>query len=155
MRTLINVFYVVALPTLLFSLSGCDDDDKPKFDKSNLHGRWKLTAESDKAGGVFMHLEACSMDNIFTYNSDGTYVQVEGQTKCESTDPEEIYEGRWKILNDWLILDDELHEASNSSVDKPTTMSKILVLTSTTLTLQMDVDFLGKSVTITSTYLKQ
>jgi hypothetical protein len=135
MRKLINVCYVVALATVLTNLSGCDpDEDKPKFDKSNLHGNWKLT-----------DLEACTTDDIFAYNSDGTHVHTEGQTKCESTDPDQVDAGTWSISNDRFLYTN----------DDGTTTSKILTLTATSFSIQIDIEFLGTNVTLTSTYTKQ
>jgi hypothetical protein len=150
MRKLINVCYVVALATVLTNLSGCDpDEDKPKFDKSNLHGNWKLTALTAKAGGVeedaFKDLEACTTDDIFAYNSDGTHVHTEGQTKCESTDPDQVDAGTWSISNDRFLYTN----------DDGTTTSKILTLTATSFSIQIDIEFLGTNVTLTSTYTKQ
>jgi len=71
----------------------------PSSSKSNTtyvtQSSWKIQSvgiDANKDGTVdydaTSSLQACQLDNIYTFKSDGTGTTDEGATKCNSTDPQ-------------------------------------------------------------------
>lgn len=109
MKKLHTSFLFLSL-TLLFT--GCskddsDDNNTPAPTRLELlasHG-WRLNAfyinGIDVTTTVF---SLCELDNIFTYDSDYTYMIDEGPTKCNPGDPQIIETGNWSFANNQTML---------------------------------------------------
>ena len=97
------------LACLLFSCSKDDDDDAPSNTSLLTKADWKwINVELDTATGVYFsylpYLEACDKDDITTFKSDFTYKVVEGASKCDTGDPDEVERGTWQFSSDEKIL---------------------------------------------------
>lgn len=104
----IQIFSFLAL--LTFSFSACqktgDIIDPPTASELLADGAWKLTAQTvDPAIIVnnvaieneFNQLFACQRDNLFNYNESGSFTLEEGDTKCDSADPQILETGTWSV----------------------------------------------------------
>lgn len=88
---------------LLILAAGCKSKDSSP--SGLLTGRWKLTAKTATytvqgfplQQNVYGTLGACTQDNLFIYNSDGTYSLDEGATACNYGDPQTQPLGSWVL----------------------------------------------------------
>jgi hypothetical protein len=155
-KNLIEKYFNVSLMCgslmLMLMLSGCPDKsvDPVPFPRENLVGSWKLTEQKTGSGtaqqSVYDDMPICITDNIFTYNEDGTYIQAEGDTKCESTDPSEKDTGTWAIEGAMFLYtdgngDDWVYE--------------IETLDATTFIVSFEIEVGGQVGVVTATYTKQ
>lgn len=114
--------------SLLLILSACKDDDDPKASKTELltAKSWKMTKV--KAMGVEGEPDACDKDDTYTYNTDKSYKQDEGATKCDSDDPQTLT-GTWSFNSSETIITSTVVESGISiSYDQ-----EIIELSSSTL----------------------
>jgi hypothetical protein len=106
-----KILFLVSV--LAVAVSGCkkDDDDPSNTDK--LTGKaWKVTAitvnPAISFGGisitdVYAFLDDCEKDNTSTFNTDKTYLDDEGGSKCDPSDPQTT-PGTWAFNSDETIL---------------------------------------------------
>ena len=90
--------------------------------------------------------EACSLDNILNFNTNGNYTEYEGATLCDPQDPQLYGTGTWSFQN------------SETTLIRDGQESTIVTLNSTTLKLKDFEDFDGdgvKETEINVTYTKQ
>ncbi len=97
------VLKILAFSLLLITAVSCSKSDSPApvAPKSKTilltQNSWKVlsvgldankdgTAESD----VTVLVQACKLDNVYTFKTDGTGSADEGTTKCNSTDPQSV-----------------------------------------------------------------
>ncbi len=91
-----NILFVLALWVTLIS---CDKEDDVTYTSEMLtNGSWKLTdyrSDYDKDGvyevNSYANLGPCNIDDIYTYLSNGTYIQDEGPSKCDESYPQTKY----------------------------------------------------------------
>jgi len=122
----------------LLAFTGCQKDDPPAPPtKTELISRnWKITAASGTfpplpAVDLLAQTPACKRDNIVQIKSDGTYVEDEGASKCNSTDPQTASTGNWSFTTNETKLN-----ILGQTFD-------IITLTATTLVLKQDVAAAG------------
>jgi len=137
----------------LVALAGCNKDDASPIHETELTrgtGKWKLTALSVTAqgqtGDAYADLEECNKDDIFYFNTNGTYQYQSGDSKCDASEPDIFEEGTWEINGKNLTIE--------ITGDGPETV-EIKLLNSTTLKTKLAIDFFGVSAIINSTYTKQ
>jgi len=102
-----NFTIMVALLTLILGFSSCEKDKDAEPNKSDIivGKNWKMSAATISGQDVFMSFyDECERDNIVTFNKDGKYKEVEGTTKCNSSDPDTYEEGTWSISGDKLTF---------------------------------------------------
>lgn len=130
MKYSVLLFSLVALLTF----TGCQKDDPPApLTKTDLISRnWKITAASGTfpplpAVDLLAQLPACEKDNIIKIQSNGTYTEDEGATKCNASDPQVASSGNWSFTNNETKLN-----ILGETFD-------IITLTATSLVLKQDV----------------
>jgi len=152
MRNYFERTFRFAIVAALIALASCGDDPAPIHEEelTNGTGKWKLTALTVKAAGqsgdAYADMEACDKDNIFYFNSNGTYQYQVGATTCYAGEPMIIEEGTWEIEGKNLII--------QIGSDDPEAV-QIKLLNATTLKTTLSIDIFGVSAVINSTYTKQ
>lgn len=152
MKKLLALFSVSALMIIVLS---CSKDSEQAPTRAQLLTRnWKQTDLLASQSGlpavsVFdMFFEACDKDNIWQFKSDGTFIVVEGATKCNSTDPDTVTTGTWQLIeNDTKIILDDASE--------PAQTLNIVELTSSSLRLTGTETINGAAVTATAVFTAQ
>jgi hypothetical protein len=98
-------FSILVFATILV-LPGCKSDNKPcTLSQATLSGTYKITAEITKSStgeinNSFSAWADCKKDDLYTYNSNGTFNYTEGVTQC---DPALIeYTQNWSLLGNEL-----------------------------------------------------
>lgn len=90
---LLNIFAIV----LTASLVACSKDSGSQKGQTKTDlitaSAWKIDqigVDADKNGSIDFPqtLQACELDNTFTFKNDGTGIFDEGATKCNDTDPQ-------------------------------------------------------------------
>lgn len=129
---------LAALPIVLFSCDKEDDSDEPSRTATIAQATWKLDAagiDQDKDGDIDVtitsQIPACTADNSLTLATNGTGTVDEGTVKCNASDPQ-TSPVTWSFSNNETTLN------MNSSFVGMGGQSKILALTSTTLSLSKD-----------------
>jgi hypothetical protein len=105
---------------------------------------WKATSMVSMGFDFFPHMSACEKDNFLTIKADGTYIEDEGATKCDPTDPQ-TSNGLWKFVNNQsaIVLD-----GGDTAI--------ILALTAESMKLETPYeDDEGKHVTVITTFVKK
>ena len=115
-----TLFLVLAASIVAFTACEKDKDSEPKSKTSLLTSEsWKMTAsvvdpavDWDGFGtmvtNIYSQMPACSKDDIVTFKSNGTYINEEGPSKCDPSDPDVIDTGTWTFNSDEtkIIIDD-------------------------------------------------
>lgn len=76
-------------------------------------------------------MEPCESDNLLRFKADGTVEDDEGATKCNASDPQTSYGGKWTMSADFktlTVIDD------SDPAEPDTLIMKNIVVTSTKLT---------------------
>ncbi len=130
---------LVVLAAAMVAISSCKKDENNTSNPSNNASKKELlTAKKWKATGLTLggtdfwpQIEDCDKDNINTFKTDGVYIEDEGATKCDPSDPQIITTSTWVFIeNDTkLVYDGDT--------------AKINELSTSKMVLQMD--FLGSS----------
>ena len=94
-----NVIQCLSMATLVLTLFACKKDAAAPTKTELLTAQsWKLTAAETTANGtkldIFATMKACEKDNFETYKTDKTYIEDEGATKCDPTDPQ-TQQAKW------------------------------------------------------------
>jgi hypothetical protein len=96
-----TTFYLLLLISLPFA--GCREDeppaqdDRPEMLSGKVSKNWKITEVTKNGTSIFSSYQECESDNVYTYYADKKYTLAEGNTKCDSTDPDLIFQGSWHI----------------------------------------------------------
>ena len=141
------VFIIIAM----LGFAACKDDPAPSKKELIVSGSglWKLTAQTITVQGqtedVFGDIDACSRDNIDSYTSSGAYQMLEGDTKCDPTDPTIVENGTWTIVGNLLT----------TTVDGDTDSNTIVELTKSRMVLDTELEVFGITATIRGTFEKQ
>jgi hypothetical protein len=91
---------------IIFALSlaipSCKKDSKSRKEILT-SGSWKLS--SMKMNGTAQAIQACLLDDFYTFSTAGTYTFSPGAVKCSSSDIS--YSGVWSLSTDekYLIVD--------------------------------------------------
>src|SRR5688572_14797719 len=92
----------------MLSIVSCNDEPAPSKKEllTSGSGAWELTAQvityQGQSEDVFPSLEGCIRDNISYYTSAGTYQILEGDNKCDPSDPTIVEDGTWSIVGSLL-----------------------------------------------------
>lgn len=90
--------------SLVFLSFGCSKDNKPLTKTELLSRTWRQTDILASLGGgaqssVFNTvLTPCQQDNLWKFNSNGTYTVLEGATKCPNSTSDVVSTGTWAFL---------------------------------------------------------
>ncbi|GEM_PF-1672660 len=95
---------------------------------------------------MFATRPTCYQDNQYIFKPDFTVNSEEGPTKCNSTDPQIISTGTWKLQDNNKKLE--------STTDGFTIIADILELTATTLKIRYEHSLTGIKTVTTTTYKK-
>jgi len=127
------------LAAALVTVASCKKDDDNNNNNGNnnpgpqLTKKEMLTAKPWKATGLTVGgadfwslVDACERDNIFTFKTDGVYIEDEGATKCDSGDPQVVVTSTWSFIDNETKL---IYDGDTATIKQ---------LTSTTLVLETD-----------------
>ena len=68
---------------------------------------WKVTAFTLDGQNFFSQLDDCEKDDLTTFKTNGSFIEDEGATKCNVSDPQIITSSTWKFIdNETKILVD-------------------------------------------------
>ncbi len=67
---------------------------------TGLKAIWNSTPELD----IYATMKDCEKDNEFTFNADKTYSVIEGATKCDASDPDEIESGTYELTDTYTKM---------------------------------------------------
>ena len=120
------------LGLMFFAACKKNDPPAPPTNTDLIARNWKITAMTGTfpplpAVDILGQVPACEKDNILKVQSNGTYTEDEGPTKCSPTDPQIASTGTWSFSNNDTKL-----TIIGETFD-------IVSLTATTLTLKRDV----------------
>lgn len=102
---------LIALACIVVSCSKDDDDDDNG--SSNLtntsklcNKNWKLISIKQSGVELISLLDTCERDNLTRFNTDSTYTDDEGPSKCDPADPQTL-SGTWTWADNEtkLVLD--------------------------------------------------
>jgi len=160
-----SILLTLVLITITASFNSCKKDKEedvvatPKTKMQLLCGKnWKLTAEiCDPAidwngsgavsTNVYNQMQSCETDDITIFNTNGTYTNDEGVSKCNATDPQTIT-GSWVFnINETII--------TVTKSDATTYSYNIISLNETTFVLSVSEVINSVNYTLTATYTKQ
>lgn len=109
------------------------DDEKTSKDLIVAHD-WKLTAV--KIEGIGFPLEDCDLDDIYTFNENGEYVEDEGDTKCFDDDPQ-------STTGSWSINESADPETITITIDGDAVVATIVEVSSSKFVVSSEDDFFG------------
>jgi len=114
---------VLSAAFILLAGTGCDKDDDCDLNSSNLAGTYKITSvvyklnastpEENVTGDVF---EACELDDLHIFNSNGTYAYQVAGVACTPEAAE--YTSAWSLAGTTLTLDGDPATVSSFSCDE-------------------------------------
>jgi len=151
-----TLILILAAGFAAFTACEKDNDSEPKSKTSLLTSdSWKMTTATvdpaidwDGFGtmvtNIFSQMPACSKDDIITFKSNGTYVNEEGPSKCDPSDPDVIDTGTWTFNSDESKI--VINDGEGSTMD-----ANIVELTKTTMKITYDL-VLDVTYTFTETY---
>lgn len=135
----------------MLGFAACKDDPAPSKREllTSGSGGWELTAQviivQGQSEDVFATLDGCIRDNISYYTSSGGYQILEGDTKCDPSDPTIVETGTWTIAGDILT----------TTVGGDMESNTIVELTKSTMVLETELEIFGITTTIRATFAKQ
>lgn len=153
---------VIAFLSIAFLTTACKKDDEVEVEQkarielltNNSSKSWKVKDGIAKQNGLEVNLIAsqspCVTDNIITLDSDFTYDFLEGEIKCEPSDPDLILTANWSLSQDETTITIDKFIFLGRSVDNPafvlsevteTTFSGTTTLTFEGETFEVDVTF--------------
>ena len=112
-------FLLIAAVSLFVS---CKKDDPANttctLSATSISGTYKMTAFILKQDAItpevdlFPTIEACQKDDLYTFNTNGTYAVAEGATSCSPTNANT---GIWSLSGTTMTIDGETSEVSDFS----------------------------------------
>jgi hypothetical protein len=143
---LLSSVFVLVLSSLLF-ISSCSKKNDPAPSRDQLLATakgWKLTnvtltSSANVTQTIFSSIPTCVADNIIYFKSTGAYLEDEGASKCDSTDPQTVESGTWKFNTDKTVITVTSSDPTNPDIASQTIAS----LTATTLVIKMNIDVGG------------
>ena len=94
---------------IMFSCSKPEESKSNNIDPNDpLIGIWKFTSVEEKAENgtwedIFQDAEECQQNDLFKFMADGTFIVDEGASKCDSDDPQIMWDGFWSKPTATLI----------------------------------------------------
>jgi hypothetical protein len=67
--------------------------------------KWKLVGLTVGGADFYSQFDDCDKDDTFEYKTDGTYIEDEGATKCDPSDPQVITTATWKFTDNETKLE--------------------------------------------------
>lgn len=144
-----TILTFAVLTALVFSASSCKKDTDnptpiptpaPAPTKAQIltSKNWKTIAMDINGTDIIPMMPTCEIDNYLTFKTNNDYIENEGASKCDPTDPQ-TETGRWQfIMNETAILIDNEDTAVlkkitsdtlrfESTFDNETSREKVIV----------------------------
>lgn len=104
MKKIGTLMSVLASLCLVLSCSKKDDPVASSDVLINSKG-WKITSQTvspqiQGTSDYFSLTPDCVKDDILKFQSNGTYTEDEGATKCDASDPQTVDQGTWALSSD-------------------------------------------------------
>ena len=150
MRTIFRSLAVALMSSVLFYGCSKDDDSNNTTPQSKTQlltaHSWKLTGSKLNGVDDFSTIDACDLDDIATFLSNGTGNLDEGATKCDPADPQ-TSPITWSFQSNETIL--SIDYGGGLVVD-----ATIVALTTDQLKLTYSYSYLGATFNIEKTFGK-
>lgn len=78
--------FLLFLCSAAFTACKKDKDESVALTKENLAGTYKLTASTINGADVMAQMDDCEKDDLFKFNTDGTYENVDAGAQCGTDD---------------------------------------------------------------------
>ena len=133
-----NVELLLFLLGILLVFSAChkDDDDSRTQTKAELIAdkNWVITGHTSKLNNdpvkdEYKNYAVCDADDLFRFSKNGTFENIEGTTKCDSSNLQVVSQGTWRIHQDDLILTEEGNTPENLKIVELTKSKMVLSAT--------------------------
>lgn len=100
---------MLMVAALAFATSCKKDEDSsnsPAKSKTELitSGSWRVSSLVLGGTDIWPSQDACDKDDLSIFKADGTYIDDEGPTKCDSSDPQQST-STWKFMNNETMLE--------------------------------------------------
>ncbi|HEY0434027.1 MAG TPA: lipocalin family protein [Chitinophagaceae bacterium] len=144
-----SIYTLCIACSVLLTFAGCkkSSDSKPKTKTEIIsQSSWKIDNAKVSGIDVTSSLDACEIDNILTFSSNGTGTLDEGATKCDASDPQSN-PFSWNFASNETMLHISTVVISGGSSD-----FTIVTLNDTQLVLSQDVDISGTTQTATISF---
>lgn len=134
---------MLMVAALAFATSCKKDEDSgsnsPAKSKTELitSGSWKISSLVLGGADIWPSQDACDKDDLSIFKADGTYIDDEGPTKCDASDPQQST-STWKFTNNETMIEID----GDAGTLKELSASKMVIETS------------DAGLTITVTYVK-
>lgn len=142
-------YFSVILLTLILGTIACKKKQSEPSPQERLLGKWKLTDFVWRQNGniilQFNDVPDCFKDNYYEFRNNNVYVEDEGPTKCDSSDPQ-YKTGSYQLSPDGRKL--------TITIDGETTVADVLELSKTTLKIRAIINDGGMSFQVDATYSK-
>ena len=129
--------------------SSCKKSNNEVTPQQRILGKWRVTAQVSVLAGLtsddYASLPECERDNYKEFRSGGVYLEDEGATKCDPSDPQETT-ATWTISSDGRTLSISFFGFFSFNYE-------ILELTDNTLRYRVN-DVLGTGLSTTTTLTK-
>ena len=127
-----TIFVVLAAATV--AVSSCKkDEDNSSNTPSNTNTAskkelltakpWKTTGLTIGGADLWSQFDACEKDNIYTFKTNGVYIDDEGATKCDPADPQIVTTSTWALIEN----DTKLVYAGDTAIINEISSSKMVL----------------------------
>ncbi|MDJ1469837.1 lipocalin family protein [Cytophagaceae bacterium DM2B3-1] len=140
--TLLAYSLIVAVILSLPACKGSGDEPKD-YNAMISKSPWKIISATLDGKDEFSDLNECYKDDLFRYQSGGSYSLEEGTTKCNTNDPQIFSEGTWSYDPDTKLL--TMNQTSGSGQDGTFLVKE---LSSTKMVLEAPITFNGVKKTL-------
>jgi len=140
------LFLLLAAATVITSCSKDDDDNNsggggtPVSNTTKLCNKnWKMTSFKFNGVEFISQLDACDVDDFIRFNTDNTYLEDEGPTKCDPADPQTLT-GTWNWVANETKLVGSGDGLANDTLNVLTNSGTVLKLGYNDQTLGLDIE---------------
>ena len=155
--TKLSVLIILSVITLTYSCK--KEESEPTPQDYLTAGQWKMTGimvdpPIDVLGvqisDVWDYVPACQKDNLVTFQSDGTIIEDEGDSKCLPDDPQTTTDGTWSLTTDGKTLIINLPDQDTQLVTI-TTLNETTLIGETVYDIEFQIYQYEVSATVTFT----
>lgn len=148
MKSFRSTLALLAVTAIIFLGAGCKKDDAKPSAQELISKSWiqtdLLATVSGQTESVFDdEYDVCGQDNIYTFNSNGTFVVTENTNKCDPSGPDEVASGTWTLLEDGkkITIDPSDEDPRTLDIDELTATSMKASLTDNSLGIPVKITF--------------
>jgi hypothetical protein len=152
MKSIRSNFTLIALTAIFLLGAGCKKDDAQPTAQELISKSWLqtdlLATVSGQTESVFdSEYDVCGQDNIYTFNSNGTFSVTENTNKCDPSGPDEVGSGTWTLLEGGkkITIDPSDEDPRTLDIEELTATSMRASLTDNSLGIPIKITFVYKA----------